>query len=107
MSNDPCEHKLSQTSYEDPVMDQPLSVGPPRPNRRRFVQGAAVTVATAASARRVWGANERVAVGLGDPVEVLGRVLGEAVADGEQSDRLPRRLVLCGRGERQQRETEE
>jgi predicted dehydrogenase len=33
-------------------------------NRRRFVQSAAATVATAVSARRVCGANERVGVGL-------------------------------------------
>src|SRR5260370_11480265 len=32
--------------------------------RGGFVQGAAVTVASAASARRVWGANERLGVGL-------------------------------------------
>jgi predicted dehydrogenase len=33
-------------------------------NRRRFVHSAAATIATAVSARRVWGANERVGVGL-------------------------------------------
>ena len=33
-------------------------------NRRRFVKGTAATVATAVSARRVLGANERVGVGL-------------------------------------------
>jgi predicted dehydrogenase len=34
------------------------------PNRRGFVQGAAATLATSVSARRVWGANERLGVGL-------------------------------------------
>src|SRR5262249_3486649 len=45
-------------------MNEHDSVGNGRPSRRGFVRGTAAALATAVSARRVWGANERVGVGL-------------------------------------------